>query len=153
MGAKEKMGYNQIVKKNRFIGMMPMLIKRKLTDFEKEMYAKPFPTESSRVPMLTLANSFPKKGKDAVAGSMGDYLNKNAVGLQASTIPKLLVYAKPGMLINKKVLSWANENLPNLTVQYVGKAKHLMEEDLPNEIGAAIKDWLADNSNFTQEKP
>ena len=30
--------------------MMPMLIKRKLTDKEKETYAKPFSAEESRIP-------------------------------------------------------------------------------------------------------
>ena len=38
-------------------------------------------------------------------------------------------------LTNKKVLGWAEQNLKNLETQYVGKAKHLMEEDLPHEIG------------------
>lgn len=141
MGGKDKMGYTQIVKKNRFIGMMPMLIKRKLSDLEKETYREPFSTVESRIPLFTLPNSFPKKGQHATPGDMGDYLNKNAAGLKTSSIPKLLIYAKPGMLVNKKVLAWANENLSNLTVQDVGKAKHLMEEDLPHEIGLAIGDW------------
>jgi len=141
MSRKPKMGYNKIVKKNMFLKMMPKLIERKLTDYEKEYYNQPFTTIESRIPIYNLAHSFPKKGKNAQQGDMGDFLNKNAQMLQKSEIPKLLIYAKPGMLVNKKVLKWAKGNLPNLQTQYVGKAKHLMEEDLPHEIGIAIENW------------
>lgn len=75
---------------------------------------------------------------------MADYLNKNAAALQKSNLPKLLLYAKPGMLVNKKVLRWADENLSQLKSKYLGRAKHLMEEDLPQEIGMAIKVWYED---------
>lgn len=141
MGGKDKMGYNMFVKRNMFIKMMPMLIKRKLTKYEKEYYSEPFPTQASRKAMFVLVNTFPKKGKKAAKGDLGDYLNKNAKGLMQSQHPKLLLYAKPGMLTNKKVLEWSNENLPQLTTQQLGKAKHLMEEDLPHEIGNAIREW------------
>ncbi len=143
MSRKPKMGYNKIVKKNLFLKMMPKLIKRKLTKYEKEYYRKPFTTVESRIPIYALAHSFPKKGKNAQQGDMAYFLNKNAVELQKSNIPKLLIYAKPGMLVNKKVLKWAKEKLINLETQYVGKAKHLMEEDLPHEIGSTIRNWYA----------
>jgi len=141
MGGKDKMGYNMIVKKNMFIKMMSMLIKRKLTKREKEYYLQPFKTIDSRLPLFVLPNSFPRKGKNAQLNDMADFMNKNNEKLLKSDIPKLLVYAKPGMLVNKKVLHWVKENLTNLQTQYVGKAKHLMEEDLPHKIGEAIKNW------------
>ena len=72
---------------------------------------------------------------------MADYLNRNAAALKQSDIPKLILHAKPGMLINKKALAWAKDNLSNLKTQALGKAKHLMEEDMPHEIGMAIRDW------------
>ena len=142
MSRKPKMGYNMMVKKNMFIKMMPMLIKRKLSDEEKENYSAPFTTVASRKALFAPPHSFPKKGKNAQPGDMGDFLNRNAAQLQQSDIPKLLLYARPGMLTNKKVLAWADEHLSYLETQYVGKAKHLMEEDLPHEIGAAIRNWF-----------
>jgi haloalkane dehalogenase len=141
MGAKDKMGYKMFVKKNMFIKMMSMLIKRKLTKAEKAVYAAPFETIESRIPMFKLANGFPKKGNNAQVGDMGDYLNKNAAWLVTSEHPKLLITAKPGMLVNKKVVSWANTNLKNMQIDEAGKAKHLMEEDLPHQIGNSIRNW------------
>ena len=141
MGRQPKMGYNKIVKKNIFLKMMPMLIKRKLTETEKNTYWAPFPTPESRIPLYVLPHSFPKKGKNTQPGDMGDFLNRNAADLQASSLPKLLLYAKPGMLINKKNRNWAIENLSQLEMEFVGKAKHLMEEDVPHEIGEAIQQW------------
>lgn len=141
MSRKPKMGYNMFVKRNMFLKMMPMLIKRKLTADEKAQYLAPFEERSSRMALFAPPHSFPKKGKNAQAGDMGDFLNQNAAYLQHSQIPKLLLYARPGMLVNKKVLAWAETHLPNLESQYLGKAKHLMEEDLPHEIGAAIRNW------------
>lgn len=142
MARKEKMGYRMFVKRNMFIKMMPMLIKRKLSKLEKATYKQPFPTRESRIPMFVLPHSFPKKGRNAQPGDMADYLNKNAEFLTQSNIPKLLLFAKPGMLVNKKVLAWAGENLPALTVQHVGKGKHLIEEDVPDAIGGAIHSWM-----------
>lgn len=141
MARKNKMGYNMFVKRNMFLKMMPMLIKRKLSKEEKEQYWAPFPTEKSRLPLYAVAHVFPKKGRNAQAGDMADFLNKNSEALKNSSLPKLLLYAKPGMLTNKKVLAWAKENLPKLETQNLGKAKHLMEEDLPDEIGGAIHSW------------
>lgn len=141
MGGKDKLGYRMIVKKNMFIKMMGMLIKRKLTKTEKNYYQKPFEIEASRKPLFVLPNSFPKKGKHPEPGDMADFMNKNNAFLIKSNIPKLLIYAKPGMLVNKKVLQWVDSNLTNIETICAGKAKHLMEEDLPHEIGNLIKNW------------
>jgi len=141
MSRQPKLGHRMFVKKNMFLKMMPMLIKRQLTPFEKNYYQQPFQTESSRLALFAPPHSFPKKGKNAQPDDMGDFLNRNAAALQQSSLPKLLLYAKPGMLVNKKVLNWAENNLPNLQTNYLGKAKHLMEEDLPHEIGVAIRQW------------
>lgn len=141
MGGKDKFGYRMFVKKNMFIKMMSKLIVRKLSDEERDRYAEPFLTEKSRLPMFVLANGYPKKGKNAVVGDMADYLNQNSDWLVSSKLPKLILVAKPGMLINKKTLKWIDLNLLNCTTVHVGKAKHLMEEDLPLEIGVAIKSW------------
>ena len=141
MARKPKMGYNMIVKKNIFLKMMPMLVKRKLKKEEKAIYKAPFPTRASRVALYTPPNSFPKKGKNPQVDDMGDFINQYSTKLQKSSIPKLLLYAKPGMLVNKKVLKWSEEHLPNLSTRFVGKGIHLIEEDQPHAIGKAINDW------------
>lgn len=141
MGSKEKLGHRMFVRKNMFIKMMPKLIKRKLSDSEKEAYAAPFKTEQSRMSMYKLISAFPLKGKNVSGGDMGYYLNLNSEWLETSSHPKLILAAKPGMLMNKKNLAWASSNLSNLQIEHLGKAKHLMEEDLPNEIGLSVREW------------
>lgn len=141
MGGKDKFGNRMIVKKNMFIKMMGMLIKRKLTKDEKEYYRKPFLNEEARKPLFVLPNSYPKKGKNAQPNDMADFMNQNNAFLIKSNIPKLLLYTKPGMLVNKKTIKWINNNLSNIDTKLLGKAKHLMEEDVPHEIGRSIKDW------------
>ena len=91
--------------------------------------------------MFVPPNSFPKKGKNAQDGDMADYLNKNAEWMTTSGHPKLVLAAKPGMLINKKNIKWAQEHLQNIKIVNVGKAKHLMEEDLPHQIGGSLRSW------------
>lgn len=139
MGGKNKFGHRMIVNKNMFIKMLPMMMKTKLSKKNKEMYAMPFPTSSSRTPLFVLPNSFPKKGITKTQGDMADYMNVNAEFLKTTTLPKLILHAKPGMIIHKKTIQWIDNNLKNVTTLYLGKAKHLMEEDLPIEIAEAIK--------------
>ena len=144
MGRKDKFGHRMIVKNNMFIMMMGMLIKRRLTKEEKEHYRAPFLEEIARKPLFVLPNSFPRKGENPLSNDMADMMNKNNKFLVKTSIPKLLLYGKPGMLVNKKVLRWINDNLKNIDIKLVGKAKHLMEEDLPHEIGSAINRWYSD---------
>lgn len=141
MAGKKKMGHRMFVKRNMFLKMMPMLIKRRLTKAEKEIYRQPFPTEASRLALYAPPKSWPRKGKNAQPGDMADFLNQYSAFIQASPLPKLLLYAKPGMLVNKKVLRWAKTHLPALSTVYIGKGKHLIEEDQPHAIGTAIAEW------------
>jgi len=141
MASKDKLGHRLIVKKNMFMKMMGMMTKRKLSKIEREHYKQAFMTEESRTPLFVLPNSFPRKGRSAKTNDMGDFMNSNNEWLQQTELPKLLLYANPGMLVNKKTLKWTQSNINNMQTQYLGKAKHFMEEDLPFEIGYAIKAW------------
>ena len=111
MAGKEKFGYRMFVQKNMFIKMMPKLIKRKLSKEEQIEYGVPFTEEASREALYILPNSFPKKGKNAQAGDMADYLNQNSNWLMTAIHPKLVLAAKPGMIMNKKTLAWIDLNL------------------------------------------
>lgn len=91
--------------------------------------------------MYNLAHAYPKKGRNAQSGDMEDYMNKNDQWLRTSNHPKLILSSKPVMLTNKKVIKWAENNLSALTINKLGKASHLMDEDLLNEIGQDIKIW------------
>jgi len=90
-----------------------------------------------------LPNPFLRKGKNSQPNDMADFMNKNDIFIVNTDIPKLLLYAKPGMLVNKKALQYINTNISNIETKLVGKAKHLMEEDLPIEIGKSINTWYS----------
>ncbi len=142
MASKKKLGYRMLVKKNMMIKMMPFLIKRKLSKEEKHQYLAPFVEEKNRLQLFSMPNSFPRKGKNPQEHDMADFMNKNNAFLENSDIPKLVLYAKPGMLVNRKTLKWIEASLSHIETKMLGKAKHLMEEDLPLEIASSIQDWV-----------
>jgi haloalkane dehalogenase len=62
--------------------------------------------------------------------------------LQKSEVPKLLIFAHPGVLTPEPVVTWAKANLPNLQMVDVGPGIHNLQEDHPEEIGTAIANWI-----------
>jgi len=61
--------------------------------------------------------------------------------LKETEIPKLLLYAKPGLLIRKKDVTWIQDNFPNIKTVPVGKGLHFIQEDTPDMIGAELEKW------------
>ena len=62
--------------------------------------------------------------------------------LQTSTLPKLCLYADPGLLIPKEMADWCGAHLPHCEVVHVGQSLHYLQEDCPREIGRAIAEWM-----------
>ena len=67
--------------------------------------------------------------------------------LQETRIPKLLLYAKPGVIIKKAVVAELKAAVPRLDVVYIGKGPHYIQEDEPDAIGQALSDWLGARLN------
>ena len=65
--------------------------------------------------------------------------------LKTSIIPKLLLYAKPGMIIKKDKVEEIRSSFKNTSLAYIGKGKHFIQEDQPHEIGKAIQRWVETN--------
>ncbi|MDH5656099.1 MAG: haloalkane dehalogenase, partial [Spirochaetia bacterium] len=57
-------------------------------------------------------------------------------------IPKLLLWAKPGMILNEKSVRAMEKEIKNLETAFLGKGKHYIQEDHPAKIGNAISGWL-----------
>lgn len=136
----DKKGHKMIAKNNFFIKriLFGMGTKRKLTQLEKDNYNAPYPTTESRKPIEVWPKEIPFDGDP----------NRNYVILKAyaewlekTTIPKLLLYAKPGMILKKNHVERIKRDYKSLEAVYVGKGKHYLQEDSPHEIGAAIKIW------------
>ncbi len=137
----EGVGESMILDDNLFIeGMIPSMVMRELTSEEHDRYREPFVDPNSRTPMLVFPRELPVAGEPAdTHARQVQYLE----ALQSSPLPKLHVHVQPGVVNTAADVTWAQENLPNLTSVGVGEGLHYLQEDHPHEIGTAISDWLA----------
>ncbi len=138
-GIRSPAGEEMVLEKNLFVeSVLPGSILRKLSDAEMDEYRRPFlePGESRR-PTLTWPRQIPIDGEPAdvvaVAQDYADWLSK-------ADVPKLFVNAEPGALITEKPLEFCR-SWPNQTEVTV-KGSHFIQEDSPQEIGEALRNWL-----------
>ena len=118
--------------------MLPRATVRAFTEEENAYYRAPYPTIKSRKPVRVWPTHIPKEGKPAyVYQAVSAYHN----WLKESSLPKLLLHADPGIMIQQADADWIVEHFPNTTAVHVGKGLHFIQEDHPHEIGEAIADW------------
>lgn len=132
-------GEDMVLTKNLFVeAILPGSIVRDLTDEEMAEYRRPFVNEGEdRRPTLTWPRQIPISGEPAdvheIVGAYADWLS-------SSDLPKLLVRADPGAILNGPQLefcqSWPNQR------EVMVKGNHFVQEDSPDEIGQAIADWI-----------
>ena len=122
----------------RFI--LPFSMNRKLSKFEKQRYNEPFKSLDSRKPVIKFPQELPFKGD----GSLNENIATEYYRwLQKTEIPKLLLYAKPGVQIKKGEIELYESKFPNLTTRYIGAGKHFIQEDQPENIGKEIRKWFS----------
>ncbi len=69
-------------------------------------------------------------------------ISQNSEWFQTAAIPKLFLYAKPGMILKAADVAEIQEQVSNLEAVFIGKGKHYIQEDEPDAIGQAIKSWI-----------
>jgi len=133
-------GWYLVSVKNSFIKkLLPGAIIRKLSDAEFNYYAAPYPTIKSRKPLQIWPTQIPFDGKPkAVHKAVTDYHH----WLKTTSIPKLCLYATPGLLIRKNDVIWITQKFKNTKTVSVGKGLHFIQEDTPYEIGKALVEWV-----------
>ena len=132
-------GERMVLENNIFIEeRLPGAVLRQLTDEEMDHYREPFrnPGEDRR-PTLTFPRSLPIEGEPAdVVKVMNEYTS----WLSQSDVPKLFINGEPGAIatgrIREFIRTWRNQT--EVTV----KGRKLLQEDSPDEIGAAIVDFI-----------
>jgi len=134
IGQKWNGEYNAFL---RFI--LPMSINRKLTKAEKGIYYEPFQTLESRKPIIKLPQELPFKGE---VGLTEEIVSNYYEWLKKTEIPKLLLFAKPGIQITSKEVEIYKTEFTNLTTVFIGRGKHYIQEDQPDNIGEAIEQWF-----------
>ncbi len=138
-GFRSPAGEEMVITKNLFVeAVLPGSIQRKLSDEEMNEYRRPFVGPEHRRPTLTWPRQIPIEGEPAdVTQIVTDY----GEWLSGSDVPKLLVNADPGAILNGPQLEYCR-TWPNQTEVTVA-GNHFCQEDSPDEIGQAIADWLA----------
>lgn len=132
-------GEEMILENNTFVEtILPGSILRDLTEEEMNEYRRPFLNKGEdRRPTLTWPRQIPIEGTPAdVAEIVGAY----SAWLRETPLPKLFVNAEPGALIAGPVRDYVR-SFPNLSEVTVA-GSHFIQEDSPDEIGTAVKDWL-----------
>jgi len=136
---RSEAGEGMILEKNIFVErVLPGSIIRELGEAEMTVYRRPFtePGESRR-PTLTWPRQIPIDGEPT---EVIDIVNANDAFLKASQMPKLFVNAEPGAILQGPLAehcrAWPN------TSEVTVAGNHFAQEDSPDEIGAALADWI-----------
>ncbi len=120
--------------------ILPFSINRKLSKFEKKTYNEPFKSLDSRKPVIKFPQELPFKGDNSRNERIATMYYQ---WLQQTELPKLLLYAKPGVQIKNKEIELYKSKFPNLTTRYIGAGKHFIQEDQPENIGKEIQKWFS----------
>ena len=118
--------------------MVPRGVMRTLTEEEMAAYRAPFIKREDRLPTLVLPREIPIEGEPADVTAM---VNEYGTWLSQCDIPKLLINSDPGVIMTGRSLEFARtwRNQSEITV----KGLHIVPEDSPDEIGAAIVKFLS----------
>jgi haloalkane dehalogenase len=138
-GFRSDKGEQMILQDNMFVErVLPGSVIRPLREEEMAVYRAPFANAGEdRRPTLTWPRMIPIEGEPAdVVTVVEDY----SAWLATSDIPKLFINADPGsILVGRQrdvCRKWANQT------EITAKGRHFIQEDSPDEIGAAIADFV-----------
>lgn len=118
--------------------ILPQMTIRKLSAAEMAQYKAPFSSVASRKPVRQWPREIPLNGQPA---DMVELVSAYSRKLQASALPKLLFYARPGAVLNADAVAWCRSHLQNLKTVDVGEGLHYLPEDHPKLIGEALANW------------
>lgn len=132
-------GEDLVLQKNVFVErVLPKSILRELGAEEMDGYRAPFVTAGEdRRPTLSWPRQLPIEGEPPeVCATVARY----GRWLAATETPKLFINGEPGMIMTGRAREIARtfKNQREVTV----KGLHFLQEDSPDEIAAAIRQWL-----------
>jgi len=132
-------GERLVLDENFFIEtVLPKSIIRQLSEQEMDAYRAPFRDRDARRPMLIWPRELPIEGEPAdvvaIVTQYGEWLSK-------SNLPRLLISAEPGAILVGRALEFCRR-WPNQREVKV-RGIHFIQEDSPDEIGAALQAFVA----------
>jgi haloalkane dehalogenase len=134
-----KLGPKLIIGDNAFINqVMPASTTVPFTEQEMNCYRMPFLDPPTRQVILQFVNQLPIADEPAdVAEATGRY----AAWLERTTVPKLFLWANPGIINSEKDVDWARRNYKNLKTTFLGAGLHFHQQEHPVEVGQEIARW------------
>jgi haloalkane dehalogenase len=113
-----------------------------LSDEDLEAYRAPFPTRDSRRPLLAWPRAMPIEGEPAdVVDRIEAYDDWLA---RSGDVPKLLLTfdgSAGTLMIGPEMTAWCATHIANLEIENCGAAAHVVPEDQPEAIAAAVAQW------------
>lgn len=132
-------GEQMILEENMFVEkVLPGAILRQLSEDEMNVYRAPYLEPQSRRPTLAWPRQLP------IAGSpleIIEIIEESATWLAQSQVPKLLLTFEPGALLDAPAVQRVSAKMANLELRKIGPGLHYVQEDQPQEIGEALRDW------------
>lgn len=131
-------GERLVLEENFFVEtVLPRSVLRPLSGEEMAAYRAPFAGREARRPTLVWPRELPIEGEPAdVTAAVEAY----GAWLARSPLPKLFINAEPGALLTGRARdfcrTWPNQR--EVTV----KGIHYVQEDSPDEIGAALREFV-----------
>jgi len=138
-------GKAMVIDNNGFVEqLLPAFTNRPLGDEEMAVYRAPYTQAASRKPTLIWPLEVPVGGQPA-----GTTATMKAIDgfMSATKLPILLLYASPGAVVPPAAVPWYESKIKNLETVYIGPGLHFVQEDQPEAIGRALKDWLRRRRN------
>jgi haloalkane dehalogenase len=138
---RSPVGEDLVLKQNFFVEEVlgKLAVATPLSEAVMEHYRAPFPTPESRLPTLVWPRQVPIAGEPADTGAV---ILANGDWLYSTSLPKLMLHAAPGALMPPPVVEFVKANASNLEDVFLGDGLHFVQEDHPDAIGSALRDWL-----------
>jgi haloalkane dehalogenase len=133
-------GRKLIIEDNLFVNaILPGGVLRGLSPIEQAHYEAPYLEERSREPVFRWPNELPIEGSPEDVYTIAKRYHQWMVD---SDVPKLLLWAMPGVFVREKEVRWYMDNLKNLRSVFLGQGRHYLQEDHPHQIGSSISDLV-----------
>lgn len=138
----EKKQYKNVVDDHYFINhFLPKGVLHRLSSTELDYYKAPFANKKHRKVLWQYFCDLPLGDgpRDVI-----DLISRYTERLQASDIPKLILYAVPGFITTIDTVVWCRQHLKNLTLVDLGEALHFAQESSPDAFSDALLEWYQD---------
>lgn len=145
---RSERGEQMVLDQNFFVEtILPRSILRKLSDAEMAAYRAPFLEREARLPTLVWPRQIPVEGEPADATAIVESYGQ---AMSHSKLPKLLIVGDPGAIIKGRTLefcrTWPNQ------MEVTVKGVHFLQEDSPDEIGRALRQFLKSVNESLQKE-